>query len=240
VAGAAFGFSSVALFRLWAANANANANVNVNVNASMSAPDPQLVYKVELGDSPARGPADARVTVVELSSYGCARCRELDAWLRRRNDLRVVWKDLPSAYDLAARAARAARAQGRFWPLHDRLLDAGGRLDVPAILDAAGREQLDRDALRGGMDTEPALRALEDDAALAARFGVASLPAPAIFVNGRYVPDATIERLARQIDEAQAFADQLLADGTPRERLYAALMRGALPDVGPISASPGP
>jgi hypothetical protein len=77
------------------------------------------------------------------------------------------------------------------------------------------------------------LKDLETHRDQAERFGIAR--APAVFVNGRFVPEPDVASLRRAIDEAARFAEQLVREGTPRERVYESLMRGALADTGPIT-----
>lgn len=80
-----------------------------------------------------RGSDSARVTIVELSDFQCPFCRQfsagtlaaLDSAYIRPGKARLVFYNLPlpdhpAAWG-AAEAAMCAGAQGRFWPMHDRL-----------------------------------------------------------------------------------------------------------------------
>jgi len=205
--------------------------------ALLEEPDPAFVYRVELGEAPVRGPANARITVVVFSTYDCERCRQVEASLARLSEthsLRIAWKDVPATPErsLAARSARAAGGQGKFWELHDRL----------ARLKSIDEATVSREAQAAGLDVPRLMAALHDpelakivaaDGVEAHRFGLNT--APGIFVNGRFVKDPTLEHLRAQVEEAEAFVTQLVADGTPQEKIYSALMRGALPQAGPIS-----
>ena len=108
--------------------------------------------------------------------------------LRFGDELRYVFRHLPLVdvhphAELAARAAVAAHAQGRFWELHDVLF--------------AHQDQLELEDLAGyaaglGLDVEAFLRDLESEAAAArVRADVASAEAsgargtPTFFVGGR-------------------------------------------------------
>jgi len=243
IAGFFVGFGAVAAVRLWRHRAPEVAAASPSSSSSQAGqPDPQFVYKVELGESPLRGPADATVTIVEFSSYECAPCRALDQSLRQIADeagarIRIAWKDLPGSPDLlmAARAVRAAQAQGKFWELHERLMTASSRVEESLVLHEAERMGLDMGKFRADLADPLLQRALEADAAQAQRFGLPA--APAVFVNGRFVANPTPERLRESIADAQAFARQLMADGTPAEKIYPALMRGALASSGPITAA---
>jgi protein-disulfide isomerase len=229
------GFSAVGAFRKPVVTPPAP----IAATMSLSPPDPRFVYKVLLQDAPVRGRADALVTVVVFGSYECPRCRETEAALSQiaaAEPLRVVWKDLPSSAGarLAARAARAAGAQGRFWELHDALVSAAGTNDEARVKQLAARLGLDEARFHVAFADAALERAIAADEAQARDFGLGA--APALFVNGRFVPTATLAHLREQIGEARAFAAQLVADGTVPASLYAALMRGALAHSGPISA----
>ncbi len=80
-------------------------------------------------ESPAVGPADARVTVAVFTDYQCQICRATDPALERLIGadprVRVIFKDWPllgPASRLAARYALAAQRQGRYLDLHRALM----------------------------------------------------------------------------------------------------------------------
>jgi NhaA family Na+:H+ antiporter len=81
------------------------------------------------------GPADAEMTLVEYGSYACPRCHavhEVVEGLRGRfgDRMRYVFRHLPVAGDdNATRAAElaeyAAETTGRFWDVHEALMERG-------------------------------------------------------------------------------------------------------------------
>lgn len=85
---------------------------------------------LRLAGAPSRGPAAARLTIVEFSDFQCPFCRTgaeaLTAIAKAYpKDVRVVFKQFPleshSQAALAAEASLAAHAQGKFWEMHDRI-----------------------------------------------------------------------------------------------------------------------
>jgi len=99
-------------------------------------PPPVLDYPVKISTAgdPVRGPANARVTIVEFSDFQCPYCSTAVAATRVLlhefpNDVKLVFKQFPltdkhSQAEFGAEAALAAQAQGKFWEMHD-LLYAG-------------------------------------------------------------------------------------------------------------------
>lgn len=153
-----------------------------------------LLPRVEISapDAPARGPADAPVTIVHLASFASpesARSAEALARLSSEFPGKVRWLHvnwMPDENEAGRRAAElgfVAQDAGRFWELHDALFAREGRLN-PDSLDAAALEAgLERDALPRA-DASALLGRLEDDLALARRTG--ALRDPTLFLNGRY------------------------------------------------------
>jgi protein-disulfide isomerase len=103
-------------------------------------------------------------------------------------DLRYVWRHLPLTdvhpYALlAAEGAEAAATQGKFWEMHDQLLDHQGALTARDMI---------RYASEIALDTEQFTRDLRDragDAKIAADMDSADLSGvsgtPTFFINGK-------------------------------------------------------
>ena len=79
-------------------------------------------------EGPAKGPKDAKVTIVEFSDFQCPYCgrgRKVmeEVIAKYGNKVRVVFRDFPlSFHDKAQKAAEAgqcANDQGKFWEMHD-------------------------------------------------------------------------------------------------------------------------
>jgi protein-disulfide isomerase len=208
---------------------------------------PRELYKVPLGDSPAQGNADARITVVAFSEFQCPFCsRTLPtmAKLRERygDDLRVVFKHAPLPFHEralpAALAAEAARAEGRFWQMHDQLFAAQSELGSADLVRHARSVGLDGARFAARL-VDPALKARVDaDLALGAALGVRGTPT--FFINGRKLVGAQpVDSFARVIDEELKRADDKLRSGVARADLYAALIEGGLEKAAAADAAPG-
>jgi NhaA family Na+:H+ antiporter len=139
-----------------------------------------------------RGPLDAPVTLVEYGDFQCPDCvaahRVVEGLLSRfEESLRFVFRHMPLTdlhprAQVAAEAAEAAAAQGRFWDMHDHLFgkpfelsDEKLRRHAEAIgLDLA---RFDRDLAAGRHRSR-----VEQDLRSGARSGVPSTPR--FFVDG--------------------------------------------------------
>jgi protein-disulfide isomerase len=142
-------------------------------------------------------------------------------------EVRVAFKHNPlPMHDRAMPAAMAAEAagkQGKFWEMHDKLFQ-----DPRALTD----ENIQKYAQEIGLDMTKFKKDLEDPAlkkkvqqqqqqgtTLGAR------GTPAFFINGRFLSGAQpVEAFKGVIDEEIKKADKLLAAGTPKDKLYDAII----------------
>lgn len=158
------------------------------------APPEQPRARIDTGDAPSRGPADAPVVLVHFASFSArdsARSAQRVARLRSElpGKLRQVHLSFLGERDevglLAAQLAHAARERGVFWEVHDALFARQGRLspkDVRATMREAG---LDEETIARAAGDPARLDAVRREIALGVTVGVPR--APALLVNGRYV-----------------------------------------------------
>lgn len=200
------------------------------------APSPRPRVPVAVDGAPMRGNSVGIVTIVSYSDFTCSHCSVVDARLRRFVDdarVRLVWKDLPGRRradaQLAAEAARAAEAQGRFWSMHDALLAHQGRLSRDVVGELARGVGLDMQRFDRAL-AEGRFRGLvQADAEEGRRLGIKTVPT--LFVNGRRVDgEQTDARLAQLVDEEAAAAHALAARDIPADALYDALLKRERPD----------
>ncbi len=170
---------------------------------------------VEAGDGPAKGPAEAPVTIVEFSDFTCHSCSQLqpalrDALAARPDKARLVFRYFPLApegkpFDLA-RVAECARVQGKFWPAHDLLFaEATGLANLAAAVDRLTTLGIDRAALETCLAGRTSGERVRREAAAGRSYGVDATPT--LFFNGRSLEGAvSAEDLVSAIDQAESAA----------------------------------
>src|SRR5262249_52762901 len=118
--------------------------------------------KLTVDGDPVRGPANAKVTVVEFSDFQCPYCAiattEAKQLLAKYpKDVRLIFKQFPldihSQAALAAEASLAAQAQGKFWELHDKMYDNYRQITKARILTWAQEVGLDMNRFRSELDS---------------------------------------------------------------------------------------
>ena len=107
---------------------------------------------IDLRTAPRLGPEGAPTEIIVYSDFQCGFCKRAAAELKRLHTryparLEVRFKNFPLEYHEqamnAARAAEAARLQGKFWEMHDLLFANAGTLTDETYFDLAGRIGLD-------------------------------------------------------------------------------------------------
>ena len=139
-----------------------------------------------------RGPDQAPVTLVEYSDFECPYCGWAEPVVRELladyGDLRYVWRHLPLTDVhphalLAAEGAEAAARQGKFWEMHDQLLDHQGALTAKDLIRYAGELGLDTGQFTRDLRNHAGEAKIAEDVDSADLSGVSGTPT--FFVNGR-------------------------------------------------------
>ena len=139
-----------------------------------------------------RGPASATVTLLEYGDFDCPYCGQAEPVIRELladfGDLRYVWRHLPlndvhSYAQLAAEAAEAGGAQGKFWEMHDLLLEHQDALQVRDLVRYAEELELDVERFREALRKEKFAGRVAEDVDSADESGVSGTPT--FFINGR-------------------------------------------------------
>jgi protein-disulfide isomerase len=154
------------------------------------------------------------VTLLEYGDLECPYCGQAESvvreLLRDFGDVRYVWRHLPlndvhPHAQMAAEAAEAAAAQGKFWDMHDVLLSHQDDLTIKAIVADAERLGLDVEKFRGHVRKRKAAGRIAEDVESADLSGVSGTPT--FFVNGsRHQGAYDIDTLSKAVRLARARA----------------------------------
>jgi protein-disulfide isomerase len=143
----------------------------------------------------AKGAPDAALVLEEFGDFECPYCKQAFPILRsllsgQEPYIRLVYRHFPASAahphaQMAAEAAEAAAAQGKFWEFHDLIFSRTGALDGKLLLGFAQRLGLDLPRFHGDLETHVhEVRVLQDLEAGRSR-GVRGTPG--FYLNGRYV-----------------------------------------------------
>jgi protein-disulfide isomerase len=180
-----------------------------------------LIPAVDIERDHIRGPVDGAVTVIEFGDFECPHCGKAEPVARELlagADLRFVWRHLPlldvhPAAQLAAEASEAAAAQGKFWQMHDLLLDHQDNLAPADLLRYAGDLGLDVERFHDDLMRHVHETRVAQDVESADVSGATGTPT--FFINGqRHYGAYDLDSLSAAINTARA---QLLAPAGRRE-----------------------
>jgi protein-disulfide isomerase len=169
----------------------------------------------ELHDYVATLPADyvkgdprAETAVIEFFDYRCPYCKavapSVDEVVKEDAAVRVVLIEFPILGEesiFAARAAIAARAQGKYLPFHDAMMGYKGKLDQEIVMELAEDVGLDLDKLKADMSAPEIDALLGRHHQLAEKLGVTGTPA---FVIGQELVPGAIDAEAMKAKIKQA------------------------------------
>ena len=158
-------------------------------------------------NAPVLGNPDGDVTVVEFFDYNCPYCKrampEVQALLDADPNVRLVYREWPilgegSVY--AARAALAAREQGKYEEFHWALMGLKGRVESERVLKVAAEIGLDVDRLKADMNSPAVEEHIASSMQLAQALGFNGTPS---FVIGDSLVPGFVER-----DQLKQFVDE--------------------------------
>ena len=174
------------------------------------------VLAVDAATDHTRGPADARVTLVEYGDFECPSCRQAHAAIRillahYGEQVRFVFRHFPLREvhphaELAAEAAEAAGAQHKFWPFHELLFAHQQQLDEKHVRQCAEQAGLDMARFTNEMRDHVYLQRVQEHIEGGRRLHVRATPA--FYVNGAFCDVSFgVEHLHKAIDVALAGQD---------------------------------
>ncbi|MFQ5666877.1 MAG: DsbA family protein [Candidatus Binatia bacterium] len=182
-----------------------------------------VMKKISLKGKPQKGPADAKVTIVEYSDFQCPYCSrgyhtmENQVLKEYGDKVRFVYKNFPLPMHPWAQSAAVAsecalqQKQEAFWKLYDFYFQNQRKITLQnlkekslAALDGAG---LDATKFTDCVDNNRTLDQVKADQAEGARVGVRGTPA--FIINGRLVSGAQpFTNFKAVIDDELARADK--------------------------------
>ncbi|MBS1714364.1 MAG: thioredoxin domain-containing protein [Armatimonadetes bacterium] len=138
------------------------------------------------------GKRDGPFTLLEYGDYECPFCGRAHIEVKRLledagDEVKFSFRNFPLSEihphaKSAALAAEAAARQGRFWPMHDLLLENQRDLRAEKILDLADSLGLDLERFEGDVRTQELSERVHEDFMMGVRSGVNGTPT--FFVNG--------------------------------------------------------
>jgi protein-disulfide isomerase len=160
-----------------------------------------------------RGGSDPEITLVEFGDYECPGCGEAYYVISRIESemgdaLRFVFREFPYARlhphaELAAQAAEAAGAQGRFWEMHDLLFQNQQALELHDLIGYAKQLSLDVKEFKENLKTEKYMDRIREDFRSGVQNGV--FGTPTIFLNGiRHNDECDYDTLMAAIERLRA------------------------------------
>jgi protein-disulfide isomerase len=134
--------------------------------------------------NPVAGNPYGSVNLVEFFDYQCSHCRTIgpviDKLIHSHKDLRVVFKDWPIFKGnsiLAAKAAFAANAQGKYLQYHNLLLAAKPPIDNAIVMQLAQKAGLDLAKFKADLNSDRWQAVLDANSKLAAKLALVGTPA---------------------------------------------------------------
>ncbi|MFZ5895741.1 MAG: DsbA family protein [Myxococcota bacterium] len=170
----------------------------------------ELQAAIAANTAPAFGPENAAVKIVEFSDFQCpfcSRAAEVVHKIREKygDKVRFVFRQYPlpmhAQAHIAAEAALAANAQGKFWEYHDVLFKNQQQLDRPALENHAKEAGLNVPQFKKALDDKKLAEQVDADMKLGEQVQVQGTPT--MFVNGARVDNpGDFNSVASMIDAA--------------------------------------
>lgn len=161
-----------------------------------------------------KGAAGAPLTIVEFTDFQCPFCRSavdpMEQFMALHgSDVRWVYRAYPLEFhqnaSLAAEAALAAGAQGKFWEMHDLMFAHQGALKEEDLVQYAVSLHLDQAIFENALRTHRYAGQVAADRALAERAGVDGTPT--------FVVDGQMMTGARSLPELEQILAQHKSGG---------------------------
>lgn len=171
--------------------------LKVKHGAKVTLPPPELARVEVAATGPSRGPAQAKVTIVEFSDFECPFCsRAIPTVERVMKDydgkVRLVFRHFPLEMhpqaEKAAEAGACAADQNKFWEMHDRMFKDQSKLNVPDLKKTARDLGMDSARFDKCLDQGEKRALIDADLKAGSEAGVNGTPA--FFINGFFINGA--------------------------------------------------
>ena len=175
---------------------------------NLTAPE-SPAFPIATDDQPAKGSANAAVTIVEFTDFECPSCaRQLPVLERIVSEfgdrVRLVVRDFPLSQHAnarkAAEAAEAAREQGKYWEYVTVLFRNQSALGVDKLKQYATEVGLDRARFDASLDSGKFAEKVQRDVMDARKLGVNGTPA--LYINGKRISDNSYESVKSAVESA--------------------------------------
>lgn len=184
-----------------------------NVEIYMSKPR-RPSFEINVGDAPAVGNKDAKVTVVEFSDFQCPFCAKgadiIKSLKKKYGDkVRFVFKNFPLPFHNQAEGAAVAglcaneQSTDLFWKMHDEMFADQTKLDVDSLKATAKKIGAKADEFNKCLDGNKHLAKVQSDMEEGRKIKVKSTPT--FFINGQLINGAQpLDVFTEIIDEELA------------------------------------
>lgn len=162
------GFTSIIIFVLFFFNTQPIKLPTFDPSKQETVDEPMITFI-----NPSRGPADAKITIVEYGDFQCDTCAQMSASIDAvqqafPKDVRVVWKNYPNESlhpesTPAAIAAHCAQRQDAFWAFHDALFALDTNLNASVYPAIAKELSLDTQRFADCLKTQDTLGIVQKD-----------------------------------------------------------------------------
>jgi protein-disulfide isomerase len=178
------------------------ATIQINLTAPESP-----AFSIATDDQPAKGTANAAVTIVEFTDFECPSCARQHPVLERivsefGDRVRLVVRDFPLSQHpnarKAAEAAEAAREQGKYWEYAGVLFRSQSALGVDKLRQYATDLGLDRARFDASLDSGKFADKVQRDLMDGRKLGINGTPT--VYINGKRIADNSYESLKATVE----------------------------------------
>ncbi len=169
--------------------------------------------KLHIGNSPSKGPENAKITMIEFGDLECPSCRQLDLVFREllplHPEIRLVFKQYPltNIHPWAMTAAIASQcafqqSPAAFWKMHDAIYDAQDVISPSnvwdKVQDLATEEGLNPEAFKACIINPETANQIKETIEEGHALSVTATPTT--FINGRRVVGADKSLIEQHIE----------------------------------------